>query len=70
MAATPLEQMIDAALDQVRQELIRLYADGDVGSVVIHVGRDQLRVKAQPERINPPVRLHSIAKVRSTDTSR
>lgn len=56
-APPPLEQAIEDALEQVRAELMRMYADGDIGEVTIHVGRDQLRVKATPERINEPVRL-------------
>lgn len=67
--AAPLEQMIDAALEQVRAELIRMYTDGDTGQVVIHCGKDQVRVKATPERINDPVRLHT-QQVRPTDTLR
>lgn len=71
MAATPpqLERAIDDILAQARAELVRMYADGDTGAVVIHVGRDQLRVKAQPERNNEPVRLHT-QQVRPTDTLR
>lgn len=57
MATPPLEQMIEKALEQARAELVRLYADGDVGIVALHCGREQIRVKATPERINEPVRL-------------
>lgn len=59
MAATPpsplLRKAIEDALEQVRVELLRFYADGDVGVVAVHVGKLQMRVKATPERVNEPV---------------
>lgn len=58
-AVTPLERAIENALEQVRAELIRFYTDGDTGKIEIHCGPQQLRVKATPERVNEPVRLHS-----------
>lgn len=54
---TPLEQAINDALDQIRAELVRFYADGDVGTVCVHVGLEQMRVKATPERNREPVRV-------------
>lgn len=59
MAATPLEKMIERAMAQVRAELIRLYSDGDVGTVTLHCGEKQIRVKAAPERNSEPVRLET-----------
>lgn len=56
---TGLERAIDDALEQVRAELMRLYADGDTGTVTVHCGKEQLRVKSTPERIHEPVRLNS-----------
>lgn len=50
-----LRKAIEDALEQVRVELLRFYADGDVGTVAVHVGRQQMRVKATPERVNEPV---------------
>jgi hypothetical protein len=55
MAATPLEKMIDCALKQARAELMRLYADGDIGKIELNCGKQQIRVKATPERIHEPV---------------
>jgi hypothetical protein len=59
MLQTALEQAITEALEQARTELMRLYADGDVGTVCIHVGHRQLRVKTTPERTRDPVRVDS-----------
>lgn len=57
MAATPqLEQAIEDALEQVRTELIRLYADGDIGKIEVNCGKARIVVKALPERINEPVK--------------
>lgn len=53
----PIGKAIEETLEQVRTELIRLYADGDVGTVTVHCGREQMRVKATPERTHEPVRL-------------
>lgn len=56
MAVTPpLQKAIDETLAQVRAELIRLYADNDVGVIAIHVGKKQMRVKATPERTHDAV---------------
>lgn len=56
MPPTPqLAKAIDDALEQVRAELVRFYADDDVGTVAVHVGRQQMRVKATPERVHEPV---------------
>lgn len=59
MTALPpeLEQAIEKTLAQVRDELIRLYADGDIGAVTVHCGKKQMRVKSVPERIYDPVQL-------------
>lgn len=57
MLKTALETAIESALEQVRTELMRLYADGDVGTVCVHVGRNQMRVKTTPERTHDPVRV-------------
>lgn len=46
----PLEKAITETLELVRAELMRLYRDKDVGTIVIHVGKRQMRVKATPER--------------------
>lgn len=54
-----LEKAIGDALELVRAELVRFYADGDQGTVVINVGRAQMRVKATPERISEPVSLET-----------
>jgi hypothetical protein len=71
MAQTPpqLERAIDDILAQARAELVRMHADGDIGTVVIHCGKEQWRVKAHPERIYESVSLQS-NKVRPTDTLR
>lgn len=53
---TPLERAIELAIEQVRAELMRFYADGDVGTVTVHCGKEQLRVKSTPERTHEPVR--------------
>ncbi len=58
MCHTPLlEQAIEDTLEQVRTELMRLWTDGDVGIVAVHVGKEQMRVKATPERTHDPVRV-------------
>jgi hypothetical protein len=49
-----LERAIENILQQVRAELIRLYSDGDIGTVCVHCGKQQMRVKAAPERIHEP----------------
>ena len=57
MAQAPptLEQKINEALEQARAELVRFYSDGDVGTITLHVGKKQIRVKATPERSYEPV---------------
>lgn len=45
----------DEVLEQVRAELVRLYSQNDVGTIVLHCGKKQIRVKATPERSNEPV---------------
>lgn len=56
MTITPqLAKAIDETLAQVRAELIRLYLDKDVGTVVVHCGKKQMRVKATPERTQAAV---------------
>lgn len=57
MVAVPphVQAAIELALEQARAELMRLYADGDVGTVTVHCGRQQMRVKATPERIHEPL---------------
>lgn len=56
MAIPPqLAKAIDETLEQVRRELIRLYADSDVGTVTVHCGKKQMRVKATPERTHDAV---------------
>lgn len=57
MPTTPLERMIEGALEQARAELMRLYADGDVGKIELNCGKDQIRVKATPERVYEPIRI-------------
>lgn len=57
MARQKNEHGIDEILEQVRAELLRFRADGDVGTVTVHVGREQMRVKATPERTHEPVSL-------------
>jgi len=56
---TALEKAIGAALDQVRAELVRFYTEGDIGTVVVHVGTKQMQVKATPERRRDPVPLET-----------
>ena len=53
------EKAIAETLTQVHAELVRLYTDGDVGTVIINVGKAQMRVKAQPERISEPISLET-----------
>lgn len=57
MGAPPLElkKAIDEALEQTRTELLRLYEYGYTGSVTVHCGKNQLRVKATPERACEPI---------------
>lgn len=56
MAITPqLEKAIGETLEQVRTELMRLYADNDVGVIAVHCGKKQMRVKATPERTHDAV---------------
>lgn len=50
-----LEQAIIVALEQVRNEMIRLYSGGDIGTISVHCGTAQIRVKAAPERNLEPV---------------
>lgn len=50
-----LKQAIEKALTQARDELVRLYSDNDVGTITLHVGKKQIRVKATPERSHEPV---------------
>lgn len=57
MAKPKHERAIDAILEEVRVELLRFYTDHDVGTVTVHVGREQMRVKATPERTHEPVLL-------------
>lgn len=45
----------DEVLEQVRAELVRLYSQNDVGTITLHCGKKQIRVKATPERSNEPV---------------
>jgi hypothetical protein len=52
-----VERAIEDILAQVRIELKRLYAAGDIGTVTVHCGAEQMRVKATPERIREPVRV-------------
>ena len=60
MAYAPqLEKAIEDTLEQVRTELIRLFADGDIGTVAVHVGKQQMRVKSTPERTHEPVRVET-----------
>lgn len=54
-ALPTLEQKINEALEQARAEIIRFYSDGDVGTITLHVGKKQIRVKATPERSFTPV---------------
>ena len=54
-----LERAVTNALEQVRSELLRFYADGDIGTVVVHVGKAQMQVKASPERKRDPVQVDS-----------
>lgn len=57
MAITPaIEQAINRALEQARDELIRLYSNGYVGKVELNCGKDQIRVKALPEQVYEPVK--------------
>lgn len=56
MAIPPqLERAITETLEQVRTELMRFYRDNDSGTVTVHVGKKQMRVKATPERTHDAV---------------
>jgi hypothetical protein len=50
-----LEEAIAIALAQVRTELNRLYANDDVGTITLHCGKGQIKVRATPERLYEPV---------------
>lgn len=52
-----LEKAITEALEKVRMEIVRFYAEDDVGTIIINVGKAQMRVKATPERISEPISL-------------
>jgi len=52
-----LEKAIDSALRLARAEILRMYAEDDVGTIVINVGKAQMRVKSTPERISEPIPL-------------
>jgi hypothetical protein len=54
-----LEKAIDSALRLARVEILRLYADEDIGTIVINVGKAQMRVKSTPERISEPISLET-----------
>lgn len=60
MAQTPpqLERAIDDILAQARAEIIKFYANGYVGQVIVHVGQADLLVEAAPKRRNAPVRVN------------
>lgn len=51
----PLERAIDETLALVRVELMRLYRDNDIGTIVVHVGKKQMRVEATPKRTHDAV---------------
>jgi hypothetical protein len=48
---------LKAILDQVEAELVAMVLAGETGSVSVHIGIDQMIVKANPERKHEPVRL-------------
>ncbi len=49
-----VEHAIDRAVAKVRAVLVRLYEDGDVGSVTVDVGKDMIHVKANLVRKEEP----------------
>lgn len=53
----PQTPELKAILDQVEAELTAMILAGETGSVSVHVGADQMIVKANPERKHEPVRL-------------
>lgn len=56
-AGAPPPTELKAILEQVTIELTAMLLAGETGAVTIHVGVDQLVVKANPERKHEPVRL-------------
>jgi hypothetical protein len=53
------ERAIADTLELVHAALVRFYADGDVGTVIINVGQAQMRVEAQPKRISDPIKVET-----------
>jgi hypothetical protein len=53
------EQAIADTLELVHAALVRFYADGDVGTVIINVGQAQMRVEATPKRISDPIKVET-----------
>ena len=48
---------LEAILTQVEAELFAMIAAGDIGTVTVHYGSDQLVVKVNRERRLEPVRI-------------
>lgn len=48
---------LKAVLEQVEAELSAMLLAGETGTLTVHVGTDQMVVKANPERRHEPVRL-------------
>lgn len=58
MAQTPpLERAIEDVLAQVRAEIVRFYANGYVGQVIVHIGQADVYVEAAPKRRYTSVRI-------------
>lgn len=56
MAVTPeVQDAINRAVERVRAAMLRMYADGDIGSIVADCGPEKIDVKANPIRKDDPV---------------
>lgn len=50
-----LEKALDTAFELARLEALQMIADGDVGVIMLHIGKRQIRVEATPKRSHEPV---------------
>lgn len=67
MAATPPE--LSNILEQVQAELTAMLSAGEIGTVTIHCGRNDLSVEVMAKRRHAPVRLEpgkALTIIRST----
>lgn len=56
-APPPLERAIEDVLAQVRGEIVRFYANGYVGQVIVHIGQADAYVESAPKRRYTAVRV-------------